>query len=116
MFCELAKSHKGVFRGISAEIVKAKPDCCPFLLPNKSYCSETVRCVNCEALVLLGKSRCSLCNMYRPTLRSLAKKKKKHDDGVATTSKTNWRYLSTPEKQGRFKQRVSEVRSFCVLM
>ena len=90
-------------------------ECCPFLLSDKSCCNETVHCVNCEALILPGKWRCLQCNICRPTLRSLAKKvKTKSDDGAATTSKTNWRYLSTPEKKERFKQRVTDVRfTFC---
>ena len=107
-FCQLAKSRKGVFKDRSGKLVKARLDTNPFLLHNGCCCYQTVRTVKCERLVHREGSACSSCRAYRPTLRSLCGKQRS-DDTLATSSKTNWRFLSTPERKGRFKGRREEV-------
>lgn len=67
----------------------------------------TVRNSECEIIVNGGK--CEKCVSYRDTLRKAYhrwQKKKQRSPGrhTSTTSKTNFRYLNTPEKQERYKK------------
>ena len=109
-YCELAKSHKGVFKDSSGKAVKATLDTTSFI-SSRQYYKETVRTTRCEILVSGG--RCTHCKAYRPTLCSLAKNAKSHTspDGRATTSTStwNWRYLSTPQRKQRARSRTAEV-------
>ena len=107
-FCQLANSRKGVFKDCSGKLVKARLDTNPFLHHNGCRCYQTVRTVKCEHLVHREGSACSSCRAYRPTVRSLCGKQKS-DDTLATCSKTNWLFLSTPERKGRFKWCREEV-------
>ena len=109
-YCELAKSHKGVFKDSSGKTVKATLDTKPFISSCRYY-KETVRTTRCDILVSSG--RCTHCKTYRPTLRSLNKKVKSRTspnrEATTSTSTWNWRYLSTPQRKQRAKNRTAEV-------
>ena len=70
----------------------------PVTLNGKLFMT-TVRASACELLV--GGSKCLHCRKYRPVLRALSRKLGKNRETSATqaSSHTNYRYLSTPEKQ-----------------
>ena len=108
-YCELAKSRKGIFKDSSGKTVKARLDSTP-LISSCRYYKETVRTTKCDILVASG--RCTHCKAYRPTLRSLAKKTKSRTSPSAnatTTTTSNWRYLTTPQRKQRAKSRTMEV-------
>ena len=111
-YCELVKSRKGIFKDSSGKAVKARLDSTPFI-SSCQYYKETIRTTKCDILVPSG--RCTHCKAYRPTLRSLAKKAKSQSSPCrkATTSTSNWRYLTTPQRKERAKRRTMEVH--CIL-
>ena len=109
-YCELAQSQNGVFKDSTSTIVKAKLHTSPFLLTDASCCHSTIRTVNCDILVKRETAVCSHCKAYRPVLQSLHRKwENKAGSSTDTSIKTNWRYLSTPEKKRRYQGQVTEV-------
>lgn len=103
IYCELAKSQKGVFKDSTSKVVRAKLYTTLFLYAHASYCNSMVHTVECDILVTRKKEICSHCKAYRPVLRSLSKKRNKRSPSVIDmSSKTNWHYLSTPEKKERY--------------
>ena len=67
--------------------------------------SETVRTTACRILINGGK--CDICSQYRSTLRKARSrwlaKKSSPERRTSSSSRTNIRYLDTPERQSRFK-------------
>lgn len=109
-YCELAKSQKGVFKDSSSKVVKGKLHLSPFLLSDGTCCHSTVRTEECDILTNREVTMCSHCKAYWPILRSLCRKRKRKVDSTTEPSvKTNWRYLSPPEKKGRYQGCVTEV-------
>ena len=75
----------------------------PVELNGRVY-SKTVRSTGCEMLV--HEMKCDACKAYRPNLRSLCSRQKKHKNVTPTRrtkscSRVNFCYLSTPEKAAR---------------
>ena len=76
--------------------------------------TETVRVSSCHMLVTSGK--CPACTAYRPSLRKMysrwkEKKRASPTKLVSTSSKTNIRYLRTPEQQKRVALMRSRIES-----
>lgn len=86
--------------------VVAVLDCAGEVCISGQHYSETVRASTCE--LLTTSPRCGQCVAYRNTLRSLHHKFMKHQTvspshHTNVNSHTNYRYLSTPQKQRRMK-------------
>ena len=70
----------------------------------------TIRCSDCELLVLLESSHqvpcCSRCKAYRNNLRALVSRseKEREEDVTNPSSHAPFRYLNTPEKAKRYQQ------------
>ena len=81
--------------------------CCVAFFDKKH---STIRCCNCELLVLLdGSSQTPCCNRYkayRNDLRALVNRaeKEREEDVTNPTSHAPFRYLNTPEKEKRYQQ------------
>ena len=78
---------------------------------------ETICPTNCQLLVLVSSAgnRCDQCWVYRKTLFSLLTRHQRgqasHEDRTDPTSHVNYRFLSTPKKEGRL-QRLHQLRRF----
>ena len=72
----------------------------------------TIRHSKCEFLVSSGTSRCANCSEYRHILLTMSRRASvgKSTEKTATSSHTNYRYLSTPEKHKRMKSLHRESR------
>lgn len=100
----LSKDGKNVSAFIDANSV----------LVNGRVCTTTIRCSSCELLV--NRIKCSQCVAYRSSLRTLHRRwMKKNTTSPSTrtsaSSKTNFRYLNTPERQQRFSNLHMRVRA-----
>ena len=118
VFLEISASRKGVFKDATGKSVKAKMETTVFTSGAHVH-SATIRTSDCDILVAGG--RCLKCQAYRHILRSLVSKSSRRQsrehDVTSTTSHTNWRYLSTPEKAQRARKRTAEVNQCnCVIM
>ena len=71
---------------------------------------DTIRCTDCMLLVpeSSAASRCHHCKLYRKTLFSLLTHyqsgQRRHSDGSNPSSHTNYRFLSTAEKDERLQR------------
>ena len=71
---------------------------------------DTIRCTDCMLLVpeSTAASRCHYCRLYRKTLFSLLTHyqngQRRHSDGSSPSSHTNYRFLSTAEKDKRLQR------------
>ena len=99
-FIQMAKEKKSLREGHTPATLD---ECSDVSLNDDTYC-RTLRTVSCEMLVPNGK--CSACVSYCATLRkmynrwqeSLASTPTRHTN---TSSRTNFRYLTTPQKRKR---------------
>lgn len=108
-FVKLLQKRKGCIKSLDGSIVASIDNHSIVTLNGKKF-DETVRVAKCELLTNVAK--CDSCKNYRPTLRALHNRHtkmspKKHEKKTQVGSKTNFRYLSTPEK----RQRYSNVRA-----
>ena len=104
---EIAVKRKGIFKAAKGKEVKARVDSIPFVSDGKPY-PATICTSECQMLVKEG--RCSACKTYRRTLLTMARQtEKKQHDVTSTSSHTNWRFLSTPQKTERVSRRAREV-------
>ena len=73
----------------------------------------TVRHVNCELLVNNGGVKCNVCKAYRSALRAMYSHYVKQKSRLCTSprSHVNLRYLSTPERQKRFKNIKAQAKA-----
>ena len=74
------------------------------ILDDRSLPSPTIRHNDCSLLISKDAIRCHSCNNYRRTLHAMLSRYQTTADSVGkiqTTSHTNYRYLSTPEKHQR---------------
>ena len=96
-FIQMAKEKKSFKDGqVSATI----DDCADVSLNGETYYG-TVRSASCEMLVPSGK--CSNCVSYRASLRRMYGHWGKNSPSrhTSTNSRTNFRYLTTPQKMKR---------------
>ena len=81
------------------------------VIVNKQFHDKTVRASSCQKIT--KGSRCCDCETYRNTLRSLYSKllkSKSMSKATNTTSHTNDRYLSTPERRKKVSKLHKEKR------
>lgn len=76
--------------------------------------SPTIRHKDCEVLVAEREMRCPACTGYRPSLRAISSRDLRAveaDQRTAPDSHTNYRYLSTPEKDRRLSRLHAATRN-----
>lgn len=105
-FIEMAKEKKSLASAILDENSDVG-------LNGKVY-SSTVRTVSCHMLVFTGK--CSACVSYRPTLRKMFSRWQERKSisptrHTSSHSRTNFRYLTTPEKNVRMSSMRTRLNS-----
>ena len=104
-FIQMAKEKKSFKDGqVSATI----DDCADVTLNGETYYG-TVRSASCEMLVPSGK--CSNCVSYRASLRRMYSRWEKNSPSrhTSTNSRTNFRYLTTPQKMKRMSSLRAQV-------
>ena len=113
-FSALVQRHKGCFRSISGKSLPSYMSCVLYLFiiiltvgtivavfDTRPLPAPTIRHQECSLLIAKGSVRCAICTHYRHSLNAMLGRSKSTEDKVATTSHTNYRYLSTPEKHQR---------------
>ena len=110
-FIELLHAKKGCIKSADGSTV-ASIDTCGVKLNGEIY-NQTVRVAKCE--ILSQGVKCLECKKYRPTLRAINHRHlkklaspKRTERNTVVSSKTNFRYLSTPEKSKRFSNMRAE--------
>ena len=103
-FIKMAESRKGKLLTRNGDRVVALVDTLPLVIEGKVF-DKTIRSCACE-LVIKGK-KCSACVSFRGTLRKsyhrwIKQKSLSPQHHVSTFTKTNFRFLSTPEKKKRY--------------
>ena len=103
-FDPLKSERKGVFKNARGDRVVAYVDTKARVLDGSKSYNETIRHSFCE--LLATKSRCTKCASYRGSLRSMASRHISHKstNRVSTSSRVNFRYLTSPEKSERYSQ------------
>ena len=106
-FVEMALSKRGKLMSKNGKDVVGFVDKYAPVCLNGDMYNSTVRNSECEIIVNGGK--CEKCVSYRDTLRKayhrwLKNKQRSPGRHTSTTSKTNFRYLNTPEKLLRYKK------------
>ena len=114
-FIELLHAKKGCIKSADGSTV-ASIDTCGVKLNGEIY-DQTVRVANCE--ILSQGVKCLECKKYRPTLRAINHRHlkklaspKRAERNTVVSSKTNFRYLSTPEKTKRFSNMRVEIDTY----
>lgn len=96
----MCNEKKGKFQSVKNTTVA-------FLLDTTTQ--KTVRHVNCHLLVISdGGNRCVVCHQYRDRLRAIYSA---HKRALSVSSKTNFRYLHTPQRKVCVKSVTNEVRT-----
>lgn len=95
-FVEMAETRKGKFLSPNKELVCYLDDYCVNKDGKPYPC--TIRHVKCELLV--KDALCLVCHKYRSNLRAMYSSYTKKKN-VVTCSKTNLRYLHSPQKRAR---------------
>ena len=97
-FLNMATAKKRVFKSNDDSPVAVIDDYAPVFLNGKCF-TDTIRTIACD--VLVHGVKCYSCMKYRAKLRALYKRWCSHQSSqiTETTSHTNERYLSTPEKK-----------------
>ena len=113
-FISFLEAKKGQLLSKDRKEVNASIDANGVLIDRK-ICTKTVRYSKCELLVSDHK-KCSPCVAYRNSLRKLHQRWMKQDTTspshrTLASSKTNFQYLSTPERQRRFSNLSMRVRA-----
>ena len=109
-FLQMAKEKKSFKEGqVSASI----DDVADVTLNGDTYCC-TLRTASCQMLVPTGK--CANCVSYRATLRTMHTRWQKITASspskyTSTSSRTNFRYLTTPQKKKRMTSLRARVTS-----
>jgi len=103
-YVRMAESRKGKLLSLSGNTVVAYVDTLPLVLEGKVF-EKTIQSSSCEILVK-GK-KCSACVSFHGTLRKSYHHWKKQMSSslrneLSTFSKTNFRFLNTPEKKIRY--------------
>ncbi|SMN01866.1 hypothetical protein SPONN_135 [uncultured Candidatus Thioglobus sp.] len=93
----MVSAKKGRILSGNGKVV-ASVDSYASVFSNGTYYTKTIRTSDCQ--MVSSSSRCEVCTKYRPTLRAMYHRwSKGHSKDSATSSHTNERYLSTPEKK-----------------
>ena len=103
-FIKMLENKKGKLMSKNKGEISSIDSHSPVQLNGQTF-SKTVRHSKCEVLVSEGK--CSTCVKYRNSLRRIyhrwTKKKVSPRRREATSSRTNFRHLNTPEKGRRYR-------------
>ena len=96
---------KGILKSRNGSVMANLKDYAPVILNGKVY-TQTIRTVKCELLLNGDNSKCRSCKTYRATLRTLYNRwSHRSSDNISdTSSHTNIRYMSSPEKNTSFKK------------
>ena len=108
---QMAAAKKGVFRSHDGEsIVASLDEYAPVRLNGKTY-AKTIRTTACQLLVRDG-SKCVPCKNYRDTLRTMYNRWSKRASAVMTetSSHTNERFLTTPERKAKMQKMRKRIR------
>ena len=107
MFVDMVEAKKGRLMSKSGQSINAKVDSfSPVFFSGEEH-AKTVRVSACE--MLINGTKCSSCVAYRDSLRSMYHRWTKQKSlsptkRQSTRSRTNLRWLTTPEKTKRYSQ------------
>ena len=98
-YVKMCQEKKGGLRSLKGDTVAYLHEGYPYSLPDKgTVVYATIRHKSCQLLIDDHLHQCSTCCNYQPVIRSVYSNFSKHLHDSTPTSKTNVRYMRTPQR------------------
>lgn len=116
-FVSLVEMRKGTIRTANGAVSAYLDDSFPIHVGDNIH-SKTVRSFHCALLTNQENSKCQGCTTYRSNLRAIHARHQKETGEcrqrrVEADSHTNYRYLSSPEKNARLANLHTKTKGLC---
>ena len=113
-FVAIVESRKGTIKSAGSVVSAYLDQSIPAYASDGSVYTKTVRASSCE--LISDQNKCAKCTAYRKNLRAIhARQQKESTESrskrVEVSSHTNYRYLSSPEKQARLSNFHTKTRA-----